>query len=264
MGSALTALALNPWATPAASIEPSPDPPPAPVLAQAAEELPPLKSHAALAEAAEPARPVTADRPRGFATASVRPGRSVALRSKPSGPPLTRLGDRTQFGSRQTLSVVARKGRWLGVTTAARPNGRLGWIDARHSALRTDRTLVSLHADLSERTLELRRGKRVADRLPVAVGRPGSTTPTGRFAVTDKLDGTAYSGYFGCCILPISGTQPNLPPGWPGGNRLAIHGTSSPQTVGRAASAGCLRAGERSMRRLMRRVPTGTPVFIKR
>ncbi len=122
----------------------------------------------------------------------------------------------------------------------------------------------SLHADLSARRLELRRGGRRVRRITVAIGRPGSETPTGRFAVTDKLSGPRFGPYYGCCILALNGKQPNLPAGWQGGNRLAIHGTSSPGTIGAAASAGCLRAGDADLRLLMRRVPLGTPVFIRR
>ena len=94
--------------------------------------------------------------------------------------------------------------------------------------------------------------------------RLSTPTPTGRFAVTDKLSGPRYGGYFGCCILALSGTQPHLPPGWRGGNRLAIHGTDRSGTIGRRSSAGCLRAGERPLRALMRDVPLGTPVEIRR
>jgi L,D-transpeptidase ErfK/SrfK len=47
-----------------------------------------------------------------------------------------------------------------------------------------------------------------------------------------------------------------------GGNRLAIHGTDRPSTIGHAASAGCLRANRLSLLHLMTRVPLGTPVFI--
>ena len=72
--------------------------------------------------------------------------------------------------------------------------------------------------------------------LSVAIGRPGSETPTGRFAVTDKLRGGNYGPYYGCCILALNAHQPELPAGWTGGNRLAIHGTNSPGTIGAPAS----------------------------
>jgi lipoprotein-anchoring transpeptidase ErfK/SrfK len=97
----------------------------------------------------------------------------------------------------------------------------------------------------------------------VAVGRPGSETPTGRFAVTDKLRGAGYGPYYGCCILALNAHQPKLPAGWQGGNRIAIHGTNSPGTIGSPASAGCLRAADSDLEVLMRRVPLGTPVFIR-
>src|SRR5438046_10470300 len=38
------------------------------------------------------------------------------------------------------------------------------------------------------------------------------------------------------CILALSATQPNLPAGWSGGNRIAIHGTLSSSDFGRAVS----------------------------
>jgi lipoprotein-anchoring transpeptidase ErfK/SrfK len=161
------------------------------------------------------------------------------------------------------MSVAAQRGPWLGVVTTELPNGRLAWVNARNRGLRVRRTAYSLHADLSERRLELRKGGRRIRRFTVAVGRPGSETPIGRFAVTDKLSGSSYGPYYGCCILALNGHQPNLPAGWQGGNRLAIHGTNSPGTIGTAASAGCLRAADADLLTLVRRVPLGTPVFIR-
>ena len=97
-------------------------------------------------------------------------------------------------------------------------------------------------------------------RLSVGVGRPGSPTPTGHFSVTDKLNGHAYSAFYGCCILALSATQPNLPAGWSGGNRIAIHGGPT----GGAVTAGCIHAGDADLRELIRLVPLGTPVLIRR
>ena len=100
-------------------------------------------------------------------------------------------------------------------------------------------------------------------RARVAVGQPRSPMPTGRFSITDRLDGRDFSPYYGCCVLAPSGIQPNPPPGWTGGNRLPIHGTNDPASIGAASSAGCLRARYRFLQRLMRRVPLGTPVEIR-
>ena len=202
--------------------------------------------------------------PAGHLIAEVRPGRSLALHSRPFGRVLARVGSRTPFGSPRALGVVARQhGRWLAVTEAGVGNNRSVWVDARAGGLRYERTRLEVDVDLSSRTLLVRRGRVVLRRVRVGVGRIGSPTPTGRFAVTDKLNGSAYSTAYGCCILALSAIQPNLPAGWSGGNRVAIHGTLSSSDFGRAVSAGCVHAGDRDLRYLMRTVPLGTPVVIR-
>jgi len=196
--------------------------------------------------------------------AEVRPGHALALRSRPFGPVLARVGSTTPFGSPRALSVIAtRHGRWLAVTEAGVGNNRVVWVDAKSRALRYARTRFELDVDLSSRSLIVRRNGTAVRRLSIGVGRAGSPTPTGTFAVTDKLNGGAYSAAYGCCILALSATQPNLPAGWSGGNRIAIHGTLSTSDFGRAVSAGCVHASDSDLRYLMRTLPLGTPVVIR-
>jgi hypothetical protein len=235
--------------------------------AQSGAETPPALASAVARPAvarpaalAEPGRTARAPRPHRLVVVRGE----VALSDRPGGPTKLRVGSTTEFGSPQVLGVAARRGDWLGVVTTQRPNNRLAWVRRASAGLRVRRTRWSLHADLSARTLTLRKGRRRVRRLKVAIGRPGSETPTGRFAVTDKLSGARFGSYYGCCILALSGHQPNTPPGWTGGDRLGIHGTDAPSTIGSAASAGCLRAADADLRALMGRVPLGTPVFIHR
>ena len=213
----------------------------------------------------EQARAPRAARAQALAPAVVArvTGSRVAVRSRPGGTVARFVGRRTEFGSPRALGVVRRQGRWLGVTLPELGNGRLGWVDARGGGLATRPTRVRLEVDLSARRLVLRRGGRVRAAMRVSVGRPGSSTPTGRFAVTDKLPGARYSPVYGCCILALSGRQPHLPAGWTGGDRLAIHGSGGGAAIGSAASAGCLHAHERDLRKLMRQVPLGAPVVIR-
>ena len=210
----------------------------------------------------EPAARARPARPPAFGVVRVRSGRSVKLYAKPEGSALTTVGPRTSFGARSVMSVVRQRGKWLAVTTTGLGNGRVGWVRADSPAIDRGRVRMAISIDLSERRLELRRGKRLVKSMKVAVGRPGSSTPEGRFAVTEKIAGSRYGSYYGCCILALNGTQPNLPTGWRGGNRLAIHGTDAPGSVGEPSSAGCLRALDSGLRTLMRRVPLGTPVFV--
>lgn len=192
----------------------------------------------------------------------VVPGASITLRSRPSGPTLARAGSHTAFGSPRAYGVVGHRGHWLAVTDPSLGNGRQGWVDTRAGGLRLAHTRIEVEVDLSARTLLLRKGDTVVRRARVGIGRPGSTTPTGRFAVTDKLEGPSYSAYYGCCILALSAKQPHLPPGWSGGDRIAIHGTPNASDFGRAVSAGCLHAADADLRYLMRTLPLGTPVVI--
>jgi lipoprotein-anchoring transpeptidase ErfK/SrfK len=236
--------------------------PPAQAAAPVAQPVPVAAVESAAEAEPEPATAL-AERDPGFLVLKPAPGRRLVVRSRPGGPVVARLGSRTEFGSPTTLAVARQRGRWLGVVTTHRPNGRLGWVDSDQRGLVQARTRVAVSIDLSSRRLVVRRGDRVLRRITVAVGRPSTPTPRGRFAVTDKLPGARYSASYGCCILALSAHQPYLPPGWTGGDRIAVHGTNDPGSIGTAASAGCPRAGARDMRYLFRKVPLGAPVFVR-
>lgn len=188
-------------------------------------------------------------------------GDSLLLRSRPGGVVVTRLGSSTEFGSPLRLGVVKDRGKWLGVVSTRLPNGRLGWVRAKD--VRVSATDISLTLDLSKRRLVLKRGDGVVRQMVVGIGRSSSPTPQGRFAVTDKLSGYRYSPAYGCCIVALSAHQPNLPAGWTGGDRIAIHGTNNPASIGIPSSAGCPHASYADMQALMRRVPLGAPVFVR-
>jgi hypothetical protein len=194
-----------------------------------------------------------------FAIARLRPGSSAQMWSAPGGRLVETLGPRTEFGSPVILAVVRTRPGWLGVATPDLANGHLGWV--RRDPLRFDLywTKYSLHADLSGLSLSLRYGARTISTFLVTVGAPGSSTPVGRYGITDALS-FDESPFYGCCALALSGHQTHLPEGWIGGDRLAIHGTPGP--VGGAESHGCIRATDATMRALFRRVPLGTPVFV--
>lgn len=191
--------------------------------------------------------------------ARVPPGNRVALRARPDGPILVEIGARTEFGSPQTLAVAFRKGDWLAVRSPALRNKELGWV--RAAPLRLLRRPVALEVDLSQRELSIRDEEGRERRISVAIGTPDTPTPPGEFYVTDKLAGADFGSYYGCCILALSGRQPNLPQGWSGGDRLAIHGSPTP-TWGHAVSNGCLHADEADLRYLMKNAPLGTAVVI--
>jgi lipoprotein-anchoring transpeptidase ErfK/SrfK len=187
--------------------------------------------------------------------------RRTQLRATPGGRVVRTIGTRTGYGSVRVLAVVERRGRWLGVLSDHMPNSRPGWIPAPSAKLLHEP--YRLDVDLSARRILVRREGRVVRRVRVAIGLPGTPTPTGRFAVTDALRiGKGYPQY-GCCALALTGRQPNVPQGWSGGDRLAIHGTTRTGTIGSPASFGCLRASDADMRWLIRKVTLGAQVVIR-
>ena len=212
-------------------------------------------------------RPEPAPQPRADTQRSAPAGDVVArivrptfLRRKPGGRRVATLGRRTEFSTPQSLAVMRREPGWLGVLHPSLPNGVVGWIP--RDAARLGTVPLSIEVDVSDRIARVIRGGRVVKRFPVGIGRPGSPTPTGRFAITDRLIPDPALPY-GCCVLALSGRQPNLPSGWGGGDRLALHGVDDESRVGKATSFGCLHVRKRDLRPLMMRVRNGTRVDIR-
>jgi hypothetical protein len=196
-----------------------------------------------------------------YPIATVRTGHTIALHSSPGGGVIDRVGDRTEFGSMRVFWIERVRGAWFGVPVPELPDGQLAWIKDDRLALDLSQTHFWITADISRQRLELHYGSRALDGFPVSVGSPSSPTPLGDYSVTDGLVGRGLGPWYGCCVLALSGHQPNLPAGWIGGNRMAIHGT--PGSIGGAISHGCLRASDADMISLFSRVPLGTPVFIR-
>jgi lipoprotein-anchoring transpeptidase ErfK/SrfK len=186
--------------------------------------------------------------------------RATVLRSSPGGRRIAKLRRRTEFRSPRVLAAVEERGTWLRVMAAQVRNGHTGWIPASAAVVVVSRWAV--RADLSRREVVVRNRGRVVRRFPVAIGRPSTPTPTGTFAVTDKLYIEGAAATYGCCALALTGHQPHIEPGWRGGDRLAIHG-GSPGTIGSAASFGCLRARDADVRWIVRHVYLGSLVEIR-
>ena len=82
-----------------------------------------------------------------------------------------------------------------------------------------------LRIELGRRRLIAYEGGRERLRLTVAVGRPGTPTPTGSFYVLERLYLTDPRGPYGPGALGLSSFSPVLT-GWTRGGPVAIHGTN--------------------------------------
>jgi hypothetical protein len=163
------------------------------------------------------------------------------------------------YGIVAWIERVSADGRWGFVELPYAWPRRHGWI--RIDDLDRRRTQIRVEVDLSEHRLTVTKLGRVLFRAAGATGSPSSPTPVGEYFVTDRVPFPG-GGSYGSFAFGISGIQPHLPPGWTGGNQLAIHGTNQPWTIGRTASAGCIRVSESTLGKLLPLLAYGTPVVI--
>ncbi len=183
------------------------------------------------------------------------------MHSAPGGHVIAHVGRKTSFGSPQALWVVHHRGKWIGVISPQAGNGHVGWIPTSAAAfLRVD---WAIHVSLHRHQVTVLENGHVREKYTVAIGRPSAPTPTGRFAVTDRLNTGDPSGPYGCCILATSAESPHAIQGWGGGNRIAIHSTPETSSIGLPVSHGCLRLTLPEGRWLLQHIPLGTPTIIR-
>jgi lipoprotein-anchoring transpeptidase ErfK/SrfK len=188
--------------------------------------------------------------------------RAQAMHSTPGGRKLAEIQSKTDFGSPTIVYVkqVRQHGKWLGVLSAHAGNGRIGWI--RSAGVGLSRDTWSLHAVLSQHLLYVLHAGKIVKRFPIATGAPDAPTPTGEFAVTDRLNTGDPGGPYGCCILALSAQAPHHISDWDGGNRIAIHSTPETDSIGYSVSHGCMRLSLPDGQWLIDNVPDGTPTRI--
>jgi lipoprotein-anchoring transpeptidase ErfK/SrfK len=185
----------------------------------------------------------------------------TTLLTAPGGRSLAHLSTHTQFGSPETVLVVRQVPGWLGVVATEAGNGRIGWIAQGAASLTRDSWAIDV--SLAARRLTVLDAGKVVARYTVAIGRPDAPTPSGRFAVTDRLVTNDPAGPYGCCILALSAQAPHAIQGWTGGNRIAIHSTPDTATIGDAVSHGCVHVTLAEGRWLLAHIPLGTPTLIR-
>lgn len=169
-------------------------------------------------------------------------------------------GHATVFGVLGAVRGGDCEARWYRVQLPLRPNGIVGYVRAADVELIPVRTRIVV--DLSDRTVVLfEEGRKVLD-TPAAVGSPATPTPVGSFYVNQRLRASDPSGPWGPGGVGISAFSDVLTD-WVQGGPVAIHGTDRPETIGRAASNGCLRVRNDVLERIFAVAVPGTPVLIR-
>ncbi len=183
------------------------------------------------------------------------PRRSVPVYAEPGRRPFAKVGPR-QLGP-TWLPVVDRRGGWSKVLLPSRPNGASGWVRTALLERATTPYLVRVH--LGSRTLELVKDGATAGTWDVAVGAPGTPTPTGRTFVLGSVVDDQQG--FSPVILPLGSHSDTLDTYGGGPGTVAFHGWPDTSVFGQAVSHGCVRVPAEALD-LLRQVPLGSLVIV--
>jgi|SRR5579872_4417534 len=113
-----------------------------------------------------------------------------------------------------------------------------------------------------DRKLVLFEGDRVLRIYDVAVGKPSTPTPQGKFAIINRVPNPTYYAPTGS-VAP--GRNNPLGSRWMGlsAKGYGIHGTNVPSSIGKAASHGCVRMRKQDLEELFEMVTVGTTVELQ-
>jgi lipoprotein-anchoring transpeptidase ErfK/SrfK len=224
-----------------------------------------LESHYAevqLKAASAPEAPDTTepdDRSRSMVARAIV-ARIPAFRSPGAERPFAVFRHPSPFGSPRVFLVQRARGDWFQALLPMRPNGAAGWIRSRD--VRLFEHPYRIRVDLGERRLTVTRHDRAIARERVAVGTPGTPTPTGVFYTTVLAKPDDTTGPYGPFAFGLSAYSEVYQEFAGGDGQVAIHGTNAPWLLGRAVSHGCIRMSNEAITRLRRTLPLGTPVRI--
>jgi L,D-transpeptidase ErfK/SrfK len=125
---------------------------------------------------------------------------------------------------------------------------------------------IRLVIKLGERRVYVYQRDRVKTSFPVAIGRAGWETPTGRYQVIQMQHDPVWEHPFTGELVQPGSANP-LGARWigfwtDGTNYIGFHGTPNEETVGQSISHGCVRMFNRDVIQLFDWVKLGTPVEV--
>jgi hypothetical protein len=176
-----------------------------------------------------------------------RPGRAVAVRRLEASLAAALTDARRTV--KAPVEIVAPR-----VTTAELPERYPRFLTVDRGAFR----------------LRLYERLRLARTYAIAVGQVGFETPEGLYHIQNKAVDPAWSvpnsdwaGDLAGTVVPGGVPENPLKARWLGiYDGAGIHGTDQTQTLGTAASRGCIRMAIPEVKQLYERIPVGTPIYI--
>jgi lipoprotein-anchoring transpeptidase ErfK/SrfK len=179
----------------------------------------------------------------------------------PGEKPVAVLPD-TELGGPTWVPVVASSPGWIQVLLPNRPDRSTGWIydnGTSSTELVIRVTPYLIHIEVGARKLTIYDSGVSLGTWTVAVGAPGTPTPTGRTFILALL--APPHPTYSPLIMPL-GTHSNALSSFGGGpGTVGLHGWPDPAVFGNAVSNGCVRVPATALR-ILSKIPLGTLVLI--
>jgi lipoprotein-anchoring transpeptidase ErfK/SrfK len=125
--------------------------------------------------------------------------------------------------------------------------------------------------DRDAKRLRLYKHLKLAKRYKIAVGKAGLETAAGRYKIVEKIvnpdwhvPDSDWAGELAGQTIPAGDPRNPLEARWMGFHEgQGIHGTADLDSLGTAASHGCIRMSVKAVKQLYKQVKIGTPVFLQ-
>lgn len=126
---------------------------------------------------------------------------------------------------------------------------------------------IELVIRLRDRKVYVYERDQVKATFPIAIGRSGWETPTGEHQILQMIKDPSWQNPFNGTVIPAGPDNP-LGTRWigfwtDGQNYIGFHGTPNENSVGTAASHGCIRMYNRDVVQLFEMVEVGTVVRVE-
>lgn len=149
---------------------------------------------------------------------------------------------------------------WVRVLLPERPNGSTGWI--RESDLKITQNPYRLEVKLGEHKIRVFNGTTVQYEGDVAIGKPETPTPIGKFYVRVLLQTLDPTSVYGPYAYGLSAHSEVLTEFNGGDGETGVHGNNDASVLGKSVTSGCIRMDNDEITRLSKLLPLGTPVEI--
>jgi len=188
-----------------------------------------------------------------------RPALSAAKRTFPN--PWSVDPSRPAAVEDQVFLVEDRRANgWVRVLLPVRPNGSTGWVRAANVAIHP--VTYSVKVELHSRQITVFDHGAVLYRGAVAIGKPTTPTPTGRYYVRVLIQAPNPHTVYGPYAYGLS-SHSNALSSFDGGDaEIGLHGNDDASVLGDNVTHGCLRMDNAEITKLAALLPLGTPVDI--